>query len=293
MQQDHTITKSIDISIIIPMYNAEQYISRAIASVINQQTHALIYEIIIIDDVSTDASCKVVKALNNPHIKLIELTHNGGTANARNQGLKIATGRWIQFLDSDDFICNDLYAKFEKKISPGYNCYLFSVIYEYSNYNLKQTITYIDDKRAFGHYGSVCNKFIKREVCLLFKQEFSFEDVCFIFDMMMETELKIALIDDAFYYYNCKNTSSKMANFNAEEFEKMYAYVYSRIDRADALSKMFFLEIFVAILFDKQRPFFMSLRIAIKTVIKLWRYLPAVIRNQNRKFIISERFSPE
>ncbi|MBL0052069.1 MAG: glycosyltransferase family 2 protein [Bacteroidetes bacterium] len=198
VQQDHTITKSIDISIIIPMYNAEQYISRAIASVINQQAHGLFYEIIIIDDVSTDASCKVVKALNNPHIKLIELTHNGGTANARNQGLKIAVGRWIQFLDSDDFICNDLYAKFEKKISPGYNCYLFSVIYEFSNYNLKQTITHIADKRAFGHYGSVCNKFIKREVCLLFKQGIQFRRCMLYFDMMMETELKIALIDDAF-----------------------------------------------------------------------------------------------
>ncbi|MBL0052062.1 MAG: glycosyltransferase [Bacteroidetes bacterium] len=45
------------------MYNAEQYISRAIASVINQQAHSLIYEIIIIDDVSTDASCKVVKSI--------------------------------------------------------------------------------------------------------------------------------------------------------------------------------------------------------------------------------------
>lgn len=178
-------------------------------------------------------------------------------------------------------------AKFEKKISPGFNCYLFSVIYEFSNYNLKQTITHIADKRAFGHYGRRCNKFIKRESCLLFKKEFGFEDVCFIFDRMMDTELKIALIDDAFYYYNCKNTSSKIANFKRLRNLKKCMPMFI-VESTVELTKMLFLEIFVAVLFDKQRPFFMSLRITIKTLIKLWRYLPAVIRNQNRGYILSE-----
>jgi glycosyltransferase involved in cell wall biosynthesis len=276
---------NIDISVIIPMYNAEQHIENAISSIASQEKHGLNYEIIVVDDDSKDKSREVVKNLNNERIRLIELKENEGTANARNTGLKLAIGEWIQFLDSDDRVCNDLYKKFEMARKPGINCYIFSLIRENYEHTLKQTILDVKDKRAFGHFGTVCNKFIKKEICLEFKKEFDFEDNCFIIEMMIEKELKISLIEDAYYLYNRKNEQSKTANFNEKEYWKMYAYVYSQIDKCDEFTKMYILEIFVASIFNRAMPFLMSFRIATKTMIKLFKYLPCVYVNQNRHFV--------
>ena len=120
--------KRIDVSLIVPMYNSEKYIEHTIGAILNQKAHGQNIEIIIIDDVSTDHSREIVKGIKDERIKLIELKKNRGTANARNVGISSAKGEWIQFVDSDDAICDDLYSKFEKSKMPGYNCYLFSLI---------------------------------------------------------------------------------------------------------------------------------------------------------------------
>ena len=277
----------IDITVIIPMYNSEKYIEKAITSIIHQEEHGLNYEIIIIDDFSNDNSCEVVKKINNDKIKLIELKKNCGTANARNTGIRIAKGEWIQFFDSDDRIGNDLYKKFELSKKPDINCYLFSLIVEYYDYNLKQKFTVIKDKRAFGHHNVIWNKFIKRDICIEFKKDYYFEDPCFIVDMMIEKDLKLSLINDAYYIYNRKNKNSKMANFNKKEYFKMYSYIYSQIDKCDDFTKMYILEMFVALLFIRNIPFLMSLYIATKTLLRLYKYLPRVYLNQNRHCVES------
>jgi glycosyltransferase involved in cell wall biosynthesis len=102
-----TMENRIDISVIIPMYNAEKFITNAISSIVAQEEHGLNYEIIVVDDGSSDKSREVVKNLKNERIRLIELEKNGGTAIARNAGLRLAKGEWIQFLDSDDRVCSD------------------------------------------------------------------------------------------------------------------------------------------------------------------------------------------
>ena len=87
------------------MYNSEQYIEHAIASIVNQERHGLNIEIIVVDDVSKDSSRELVRIMKDERIRLIELEKNGGTANARNTGIRLARGQWIQFMDSDDRIC--------------------------------------------------------------------------------------------------------------------------------------------------------------------------------------------
>lgn len=90
------------VSIIMPMYNAEKYIASSIESVLSQ-TYAL-WELIVIDDCSSDKSLNIVKVYAKKHkkIKLLCLKKNQGVAQARNEGIKMACGRYIAFLDSDD-----------------------------------------------------------------------------------------------------------------------------------------------------------------------------------------------
>jgi glycosyltransferase involved in cell wall biosynthesis len=267
------------------MYNSEAYIENAIQSVLQQEPHGLRVEIIVVDDGSADRSVEVVKQIKNENIRLVQLDKNQGQANARNVGLKLARGEWIQFLDSDDRVSPDLYSKFEKTLQPGYNCYLFSFMRELPDYTFRQTIRSVKDKRAFGHFGgTTCNKFIKKEICLEFKP-FIYSDICFCVDMMNEKELHIGLVKDAYYWYNKKSNQSVTANFNKTEFEKMFSYLLDQVDKSDRWTLMFILEISLAFLFDRNIPKSVSIRAAMKTLKKLYRYLPATIFNQNRKNI--------
>jgi glycosyltransferase involved in cell wall biosynthesis len=87
-------------SIIIPLYNKAQFIEETLQSVIDQDF--LDFEIIIIDDGSTDDSVKIVKQFNDPRIVLIT-QENVGVSEARNNGISIAKGTYIALIDADDF----------------------------------------------------------------------------------------------------------------------------------------------------------------------------------------------
>lgn len=90
------------ISIIMPVYNVEKYIAFTIRSIIDQ-TYTN-WELIIVDDHSTDSSYDIIQlfALKDKRIKFIKLEENYGAAKSRNLGIKMATGKYLAFLDSDD-----------------------------------------------------------------------------------------------------------------------------------------------------------------------------------------------
>lgn len=88
------------VSIIMPSYNTSKYISDSISSV-QSQTYTN-WELIIVDDCSTDDSIKVIKSFNEPRIRLLQNIKNSGAAISRNYALREAKGKWIAFLDSDD-----------------------------------------------------------------------------------------------------------------------------------------------------------------------------------------------
>jgi len=90
------------ISVIMPAYNAAGTIAAAIDSVISQTYND--WELIVVDDASTDKTASIVAgySANDNRVKLLSLARNGWMANARNQGIAIATGEYLAFLDSDD-----------------------------------------------------------------------------------------------------------------------------------------------------------------------------------------------
>jgi len=90
----------IKFSVIIPAYNAEQTIARAIDSVLAQSYSN--YQIIVVDDASKDKTCEILRNNYAPHIQLIQKVVNSGSSVARNAGMDKATGDYIAFLDADD-----------------------------------------------------------------------------------------------------------------------------------------------------------------------------------------------
>lgn len=98
------------ISVIIPVYNVEAYLPQCLDSIINQTYRNL--EIILVNDGSTDSSPQICEeyGAKDSRITLIHKT-NGGLSEARNGGLKVATGAYVSFVDSDDLIALDFYDK--------------------------------------------------------------------------------------------------------------------------------------------------------------------------------------
>lgn len=95
------------ISIIVPVYNVEQYLNRCIDSILKQSFKD--YEVILVDDGSRDTSGKMcdVYALKYENFHVIH-KENAGLGYARNSGLDIATGKYVVFVDSDDYLCPDM-----------------------------------------------------------------------------------------------------------------------------------------------------------------------------------------
>jgi glycosyltransferase involved in cell wall biosynthesis len=91
----------MNISVVIPAYNAESVIIGAIESVV-AQCRPEITEIIVVNDASIDSTSSVTKTFKDSKVKVVDLEKNHGPAAARNRGIEVATGEWVAFLDADD-----------------------------------------------------------------------------------------------------------------------------------------------------------------------------------------------
>ncbi len=87
------------ISVVMPLYNKEKYVVRAVESALSQET--AVHEVIVVDDGSTDSGPAHVAALGDARVRLIRQP-NGGVSSARNAGIELATGEYVAFLDADD-----------------------------------------------------------------------------------------------------------------------------------------------------------------------------------------------
>lgn len=108
--------KMVDISIIVPIYNAEKYLKKCIDSLLNQTKKEI--EFILINDGSTDSTHEIIQSYNDERIKYYK-NKNQGIGKTRNFGISKATGKYIMFIDSDDYIkentCELLFSKAQKE----------------------------------------------------------------------------------------------------------------------------------------------------------------------------------
>ncbi len=110
------------ISVIIPLYNKEQAIERSLRSVLSQDYDD--FEVIVVNDGSTDRSAEIVKAIPDSRIVFVE-QENGGPSKARNTGVKYSKGDWIVFLDADDELLPNALKNFALQVREhiGYDMY--------------------------------------------------------------------------------------------------------------------------------------------------------------------------
>lgn len=102
------------ISVVIPLYNKESIVEQSLRSVLSQSFRD--FEVIVVDDGSTDRSAEIVRDINDPRIRLVSQA-NGGPSKARNTGIREAKGEWILFLDADDELLPNALHHFHELIS--------------------------------------------------------------------------------------------------------------------------------------------------------------------------------
>ena len=104
----------IKVSVVVPIFNVEEYLERCVKSLLNQTLDDI--EIILVNDGSEDKSGEIAQDFSNKYPEKIIYVEkkNGGLSDARNYGMKFATGEYIAFLDSDDYIEKEAYEKMYK-----------------------------------------------------------------------------------------------------------------------------------------------------------------------------------
>ncbi|HYW21787.1 MAG TPA: glycosyltransferase family 2 protein [Nodularia sp. (in: cyanobacteria)] len=105
-----------DVSVIIPAYNTENYISKAIDSALNQTLSNI--EIIVVDDASSDQTLEMVRKFNDQRLKILVNQKNLGISATRNRALRAAEGKWVAVLDSDDWYAPE---RLEKLLQVAYS----------------------------------------------------------------------------------------------------------------------------------------------------------------------------
>lgn len=225
------------VSIIIPVYNVEKYLARCLDSVISQTLKDI--EIICINDGSTDNSANIISvyAEKDERIKIITQS-NAGISKTRNIGIKKATGEFIGFVDSDDFVEKDFYEKlYNAAIRNNADIACSSIIRENEKkkkilieYKKEQVVTSTKEKFELAHIPEHCyvwNKIYKREKLInsgiKFINGLVYEDIIYT-PSLIEILEKMVVVPNLFYHY--WNNSKSLVKNPSDKYraDKIYAH---------------------------------------------------------------------
>ena len=262
------------ISIVVPIYNVEKYLPQCIDSILNQSFKD--FELILVDDGSTDNCLKICEDYKKLDKRVIVIhKENGGLSSARNAGIKVSRGKYIAFIDSDDFIHKDMYKVLynnlknnnldisicnytrvnENSLLNDNESNKLSKISKYNNIEALNEL-YTDNRLIFT---VVWNKLYRRDIFenIVFDYGKSDEDE-FIIHKILYKGLNIGYVDKDLYFYRIREDSITGSVFNIK-----------RLDKLEALSNRikFFKDIDQVELYDK----------AVKNFIDafFWNYIKA------------------
>lgn len=199
-----------DISIIVPIYNAEKYIEKCVDSLVNQTKKEV--EFILVNDGSTDETEKIIKSYKDKRIKYFK-NKNQGIGKTRNFGIEKSTGKYIMFLDSDDYLaldtCEVLYNTAEKEKSDLVICNFYKVyennkVEEIKLPSFKPTTLKKSPNLLLDINLAPWNKLYKSELIknnnLKFVENLKYEDAPFV-SAALDKANKISKIDKCLNYY--------------------------------------------------------------------------------------------
>ena len=257
------------LSIVVPVYNTEKYLRRCMDSIMNQTLKDI--EIIIVDD-GSKKECAVLCDEISKTDSRIKVVHkkNGGLGFARNTGLEAATGEYIGFVDSDDYIepimCETLYdaaKKYNADLGLSGICFVGGNMFSESGTDVKkeyfeqETLFLKEDMKklllgvigALPHepddsrYGvSVCKNIFKTSVIreegirFLSERKILSEDTLFMVDFIKSSNSAVGVPGS--YYCYCRNEDSLSKSYNKERFEKSIVFLDELEKRiADTIEK--------------------------------------------------------
>lgn len=205
------------VSIIIPVFNTEAYLEKCLDSIINQTYQD--FEIIIVDDGSTDNSYQVISKYEQKYKDKIFAYHkkNEGVSIARNYGIKRAHGKYITFIDSDDYIDKYMLEKMITKSNENdFDMIICDLLYIYPNKQVIGKSKINHDlltkeqikKNIINILPAMCGKLIKKDLYnnFEFKPNIWFEDVESYFRMYPHLN-KIGVINQSLYFYPQRSSS--------------------------------------------------------------------------------------
>ena len=213
------------VSVIVPIYNVEKYLKKCLDSLESQTLKDI--EIILVNDGSKDESGNIAKEWSDgkENIKYVE-KENGGLSDARNFGLKYATGEYVAFLDSDDYVENTIYEKmYNKAISENADFVECDFVWEYPNKKrIDKKIEYSNKLEMITYIRVVAwNKLIKRSLIvennLQFPKGLRYEDVEFTYKLIPSIK-KYTYVDEVLLHYLQREDS--IANVQNEKTAEIF-----------------------------------------------------------------------
>ena len=230
------------VSIIIPVYNSDRYLRECLDSVINQTLKDI--EIICVNDGSTDNSLSILEeyAQKDARIKIIN-QENKGVATARNVGLKNSQGKYITFVDDDDFLDCDAYEKAIQYINNADLVHFGIKVFGDSNYAQRdgddnyykikyKGVTKLNRKVILRSDVSACNKIYKKSIIeqydINFPDGLNYEDAEFYFKYVSCSKTAYYL-DEYFYHYRRSGDSIMSDTFEGTEKAIHHLYIVKNI----------------------------------------------------------------
>ena len=224
------------VSIIVPVYNVEKYIEKCLKSLISQSYKNI--EIILIDDGSKDNSGKICDTYKgkDSRIKVIH-KENAGVSEARNSGIQKATGKYLCFVDADDFVMND-YVNYMYQLIVKNSSDIAVCAKMFSNFNEEQSsdemtavldgenaiIRILNYRMPIGVYSRIFKKDLIKNNKIKFLKDiymgegFNFNVACF------QKAKKVIISNYKVYYYRRDNATSATTNFSIKKCENsLYA----------------------------------------------------------------------
>lgn len=218
------------LSVVVPIYNVSEYLEKCIDSCLNQTMSD--FELILVNDGSTDNSLDICKRYNDPRIQILDKV-NGGLSDARNAGLKVAQGEFIYFVDSDDFLELTCFEKCINKLEETQSDMVIFDIYQYfMQTNTKEVIhngldanvvTSVEEtpevltKVLNAAWNKMARKSLFDQTLIEYPVGYYYEDLGTTYKLMLKAN-KISFIHEPLYNYLADRPGNITQQFNMKTY---------------------------------------------------------------------------